>query len=100
MIRNWVLTLRNTLHLMVLMPALLHANEVGVGEVIFLAGGATVTRDGETLVLDRGQAIQVGDRLVTSQDAYVHVRFVDGGLISLRPGSRVLVDTYRFDADA
>jgi hypothetical protein len=85
---------------MVLLPALLHANEVGVGEVIFLAGGATVTRDGETLVLERGQAIHVGDRLVTSQDAYVHVRFVDGGLISLRPGSRVLVDTYRFDADA
>ena len=97
--RDWVMTLRNVLLVLVLLPALLQADDGGVGEVIFLAGDVSVTRGTDTIALARGDAIRVGDRLATGQDAYVHVRFVDGGLISLRPASRVLVDTYHFDAE-
>ena len=93
------MTLRNVLLVLVLLPALLQADDGGVGEVIFLAGDVSVTRGTDTIALARGDAVRVGDRLATGQDAYVHVRFVDGGLISLRPASRVLVDTYHFDAE-
>ena len=42
--------------------------------------------------------LQVGDRLLTSLNGHIHVRFVDGAMVSLRPTSTLNIKEYRFDA--
>ena len=69
-----------------------------VGNVSFLIGQASVTRLGATLVITPGMSLQVGDRLLTSQNGHVHVRFVDGAMVSLRPASTLNIKEYRFDS--
>lgn len=70
------------------------------GEVIFVAGQVSIERDGEAITPSLGAPISEGDRIDTGDDGYVHIRFADGGLISVRPRSRAIIDSYRFDADA
>ena len=71
---------------------------VAVGSVSFLIGQASVTRAGATLPITAGMPLQVGDRLLTSLSGHIHVRFVDGALVSLRPTSSLSIKEYRFDA--
>lgn len=80
-------------------PAVALAAEPAVGQVSLLIGGATVVRaDGSREVLRRGAAIQVGDRVETSANGHVHLRFIDNAAISVRPESVLEIQAYRFDA--
>lgn len=47
--------------------------------------------------LHRGSPILAGDRLDTAEGGHLHIRFVDGALVSVRPGSRMWVEDYRYD---
>lgn len=77
------------------------ASEAAVGQVSLLIGQAKVVRrDGTTEALQRGSAIHVGDRVETSVNGHVHVRFIDNGAISVRPDSVLEVRAYRYDADS
>ncbi|MAT49903.1 MAG: hypothetical protein CMK32_01795 [Porticoccaceae bacterium] len=98
---EWLKRSKNQLLILVfLVPGIvLGADSAPVGQVIFLSGGAVAIHEGEKRPLEQGAGIQVGDTLVTGSDGYVHVRFVDSGLISVRPDSEVVIDTYQFDAD-
>ena len=69
-----------------------------VGSVSFVIGRANVLRAGELLPLSSGSELRVGDQLVTPANGHVHVRFVDGALVSLRPSSRLNIYEYRFDS--
>lgn len=70
-----------------------------VGQVSLVIGEAHVTRlDGQREQLRRGAGIQVGDRIETTGNGHVHVRFVDKGVVSVRPESVLEVQAYRFDA--
>ena len=71
---------------------------VAVGSVSFLIGQASVTRSGSSLPITAGMPLQVGDRLLTSLNGHIHVRFVDGAMVSLRPTSALNIKEYRFDA--
>jgi hypothetical protein len=71
---------------------------VAVGSVSFLIGQASVTRSGSSLPITAGMPLQVGDRLLTSLSGHIHVRFVDGAMVSLRPTSTLNIKEYRFDA--
>ena len=71
---------------------------VAVGSVSFLIGQASVTRSGSSLPITTGMPLQVGDRLLTSLNGHIHVRFVDGAMVSLRPTSTLNIKEYRFDA--
>ena len=71
---------------------------VAVGSVSFLIGQASVTRSGSSLPITAGMPLQVGDRLLTSLNGHIHVRFVDGAMVSLRPTSTLNIKEYRFDA--
>lgn len=74
------------------------ADTAQVGEVSLLIGEARVVRDGtRTESLRTGAAIRVGDRIETSSSGHVFVRFVDHGAVSLRPGSVLEVQAYRYD---
>ena len=66
-----------------------------VGEATLVIGVANVvSADGKVRVVDRGTAIRVGDRIETAAGGHVHLRFVDGGRLSVRPLSRLAVENY------
>lgn len=69
-----------------------------VGEVTLAVGPATRTSaDGVPEPVQRGTRVMPGDRLDTAEGGMVHVRFIDGALVSLRPASRLWVEDYRYD---
>jgi hypothetical protein len=75
------------------------ASEV-VGQVSLLIGAARVIHiDGSSEPLRRGASILVGDRVETSANGHVHLRFIDNGSVSVRPDSVLEVQAYRYDAD-
>jgi len=86
------------LNLLLLAPALAQQSEgpAGVvGEVTSVIGlGKVVNPQGEQAVA-RGQLIRAGDKIETAAGGHVHVRFVDGGLVSVRPLSRLHIEDYR-----
>ena len=68
-----------------------------VGEVTTIIGKAAVIRADTPDVRDsvtKGLPIQVGDKLETAAGGHVHIRFVDGGLVSVRPLSRLHIQNY------
>jgi len=76
------------------------ASEPAIGQVSLLIGVARVVHiDGSSEVLRRGSSIVVGDRVETSGNGHVHLRFIDKGAVSVRPDSVLEVQAYRYDAD-
>lgn len=68
-----------------------------VGEAAMVIGVARITTaSGETSAVSRGSAIHVGDRIETESGGHVHVRFIDGGRLSVRPSSRLQVENYSY----
>ena len=75
------------------------AQPQAVGHVSLVIGVAQVVRaDGVREPLRRGSSIMVGDRLETTANGHVHVRFVDNGAVSVRPESVLEVQSYKYDA--
>lgn len=76
-----------------------HAARPAVGQVSLVIGEAHVLRsDGTRELVRRGIDVMVGDRITTAGNGHVHVRFVDNGVVSVRPESQLEVQAYRFDA--
>jgi len=70
-----------------------------VGEATFVIGAAAIRQeDGSSRALDRGAAVRVGDRIETKAGGHVHLRFVDGGRLSVRPASRLHIESYSHSA--
>jgi hypothetical protein len=69
-----------------------------VGEVTMSVGPVIRTpAQGLPETVHRGSPIMPGDRLDTAEGGHLHIRFVDGALVSIRPGSRMWVEDYRYD---
>jgi len=62
-----------------------------------MASGRLVARaaDGTERRLRRRAAVYAGDTIVVGKNAFVQIRFTDGGLFSLRPDSEFKVSEYR-----
>ena len=72
-----------------------------VGEATLVIGVARlISTDGVESLVDRGTAIRVGDRIETGAGGHVHLRFVDGARLSVRPASRLQVENYSRASDA
>jgi len=69
-----------------------------VGEISFAIGVSRVVGERGNHTTTRGLAVQVGDRIETERGGHVHVRFVDGAYVSVRPGSRLFIEAYHYDA--
>ena len=69
-------------------PAL--AGEVGV--VAGIDGAPTVVRGGAARPLGRGDTVALGDRIVTDATAKVKVLLADDSVLTLGPGTEVVVD--------
>lgn len=66
------------------------------GRVSFVSGDAAVTaKDGSQRALQRGDAINGGDR-ITTRAGRVQIRFTDGGFVSLQPNTVFGVDEYLY----
>jgi hypothetical protein len=85
--------------------ALVRAGEIPasgdiVGTVTTAIGeGRIVSDTGQESVALRGTSVRSGDRVETAIGGHVHIRFVDGGLVSVRPLSRLLIEAYRNNKD-
>lgn len=76
-------------------------DEPTTGQITLLIGEAVVARaNGERLMATRGLSIKPGDQIDTTSGGHVHVRFVDGALVSVRPDSLLTVEEYRYTAKA
>jgi len=75
------------------------AQQDEVGEVTFQIGQASIERAGKGVPATRGAKVQVGDVLKTAEGGHLHIRFVDGALVSLRPASHLQVQAYQFNAE-
>jgi len=75
------------------------AAAAAVGEVSLAIGvGRLIGGDGQAKSIARGLPVHAGDRIETEQGGHVHLRFVDGAFVSVRPGSRLFIETYNYDA--
>ena len=66
-----------------------------VGEVTSVIGVGKVLNSQTERTVARGELIRAGDRIETAAGGHVHVRFIDGGLVSVRPLSRLHIENYR-----
>lgn len=85
-----------------LLPAVLALSALSVqgaaGTVEHLAGTLSVQRaDGAVKLLSTKSDVLAGDTLQTEKDSYAQVRFTDGGIVTLKPGTRFAVHSYGFD---
>jgi hypothetical protein len=70
-----------------------------VGEITLVIGQSEVERETpQTLQAKKGDAILQGDVIKTSSSGHVHVRFVDGALVSVRPNSVFTIHEFKYDA--
>lgn len=71
-----------------------------VGEATMVIGVARVVGStGLVMPADKGMAIRVGDRIETGAGGHVHLRFVDGGRVSVRPASRLQIESYAHSSE-
>lgn len=69
-----------------------------VGEVTMSVGPVIRTSaQGVPEAVRRGSPIRSGDRIDTAEGGHLHIRFIDGALVSVRPGSRLWVEDYQYD---
>ena len=69
-----------------------------VGEVTLHIGQAVVVSSSQVSeVVRRGTLIRAGDRIETAEGGHVHIRFIDGALVSVRPTSRLVIEDYQYN---
>lgn len=71
-----------------------------VGEVLFVTGERSLERQGERLTLATGDGVHEGDRLHAGAEGHIHLRMMDGALLSLRSDSELSIVRYRYRPEA
>lgn len=70
-----------------------------VGETTMVIGLVKlVGADGTSRAVARGASVRIGDRIETQAGGHVHLRFVDGGRVSVRPASILQIEDYSHSA--
>ena len=68
------------------------------GEITLVVGQFEIQRSaGPVQNLVKGDAIFEGDIIKTTVNGHVHIRFIDGGLVSVRPNSVFTIHEFRFN---
>lgn len=70
------------------------AAQSAAGVAQFTYGEVQVQRSGNNVPLRKGDAIESGDVLNTGPQGRAQVRFTDGGIMSLSPDSRLVIQRY------
>ncbi len=102
--RCLVASVRATFCLLLLLSPItyLHAEDISqselAGHVTLVIGQALATnKNNEQRTLKRDEAVYTGDTIETSVGGHVHLHFIDDGIISLRPSSRLIIELYHYD---
>lgn len=75
-----------------------HAFAAAAGQIQFVAGSAQLTTEaGKTHALRKGDTVNEGDTLATAPSAALQVKMRDGGIVAMRPDSRVKIDNFKFN---
>ena len=68
-----------------------------VGQVTLSIGFSELhSSAGTKRVVGKGDLVEEGDTILTSANGHVHVRFVDGALISVRPNSVFVIQEFKY----
>jgi hypothetical protein len=71
---------------------------LAAGTVTHLSGTLYVKRpDGTVRLLSERSRVVQGDELSTERSTYAQVKFDDGGQVTLRPNTRVKIDSFNFE---
>ncbi len=68
------------------------------GQVQYVHGKVQLTTAaGVTHAIKKGEAVNEGDTLLSSPSAYAQIRMEDGGMVAMRPDTRLKIDRFTFD---
>jgi hypothetical protein len=68
------------------------------GQVQYVHGKVQLTTAaGVTHAIKKGDAVNEGDTLLSSSSAYAQIRMADGGMVAMRPDTRLKIDRFTFD---
>jgi hypothetical protein len=68
------------------------------GQVQYVHGKVQLTTaTGVTHEIKKGEAVNEGDTLLSSPSAYAQIRMEDGGMVAMRPDTRLKIDRFTFD---
>lgn len=74
------------------------AGAATAGAVTQLSGTLAAQRaDGTIKILSQKSEVAPGDTLTTEKDSYAQVKLSDGGLVTMKPNSRVKLDNYFYN---
>lgn len=66
-----------------------------VGQTSFVIGVVKLkSAEGGEQEISKGASVYVGDQLITEAGGHVHIQFIDGAKVSLRPSSRLTIENY------
>ena len=69
-----------------------------VGEVTLAIGQSDIGRETETAApVQKGKSIREGDVIKTTSSGHVHIRFMDGALVSVRPNSVFTIHEFKYN---
>lgn len=76
-----------------------HAAYAGVaGYAQFVIGNVQVVSEtGQTRSLQKGAAVNEGDTVITAKSASTQIKMQDGGLVAMRPDSKLKLDSFKFN---
>ena len=75
--------------------SLAHASQV-VGEVTLTIGKSQIDRAAGTADPQKGGSVQEGDVIRTTDNGHVHIRFIDGARVSVRPNSVFRIHEFKY----
>lgn len=71
---------------------------LAVGQVTLSIGSGYILREGRNEPITKGRAVSAGDVVRTAASGHVHIRFVDGARVSIRPDSVLHIVEYQYNA--
>ena len=77
------------------MTAMAIASQV-VGEVTLTIGKSKIERSTQEAETQKGGSVQEGDVIRTSDNGHVHIRFIDGARVSVRPNSVFRIHEFKY----
>jgi hypothetical protein len=81
-------------------PSWAQAPAQAVGEITLVIGQSALERPGaEQLQVLKGKKIAQGDTIKTTASGHVHIRFIDGALVSIRPNSVFAIEQFQYNPE-
>jgi hypothetical protein len=95
----WLCTLAMVwANLVLASPVHAQAAAIPVGEITLVIGQSALERSGSDLAqVQKGEKIAQGDVIKTTASGHVHIRFIDGALVSVRPNSVFAIQQFEYN---